>query len=51
MTDEERGGSFSANPGRPIIVVDFSPVLREIAVETMKTAHPEKNAQKCLQKR
>jgi hypothetical protein len=51
ITDEERGGSFSANANRPIIVVDFSPMLREITVATMKTAHKAKNVQKYLKKR
>jgi hypothetical protein len=50
ITDEERGGSLSANPGRPIIVVDFSPMLRDISVDVMKTAHKAKNVQKYFKK-
>jgi hypothetical protein len=50
ITDEERSGTISANPGCPVIVVDFSPMLRDIAVETMKTAYKAKNVRKYLKK-
>lgn len=48
IPDEESKGSFSENPGRPIIVVDFSPMLRDITVDVMKTAHKARNIQKYL---
>jgi hypothetical protein len=50
LTDEERSGTISANPGRPVIVVDFSPMLRDIAADTMKTAYKAKNVSKYLKK-
>ena len=50
LTDEEKRGSFTHNPGRPIIEVDFSPMLREITADVMKTAHKAKNIQKYLKK-
>jgi hypothetical protein len=50
ITDEEREGAISANPGRPIIVVDFSAMLRDITVDVMKTAHKARNVQKYLKK-
>lgn len=50
VTDEERQGSLSGNPGRPIIVVDFSPMLRDITAEVMKTAHKARNIQKYLKR-
>jgi hypothetical protein len=48
ITNEESKGSLSENPGRPIIVVDFSPMLREITADVMKTAHKAENIQKYL---
>jgi hypothetical protein len=50
ITNEERKGSLSENPGRPIIVVDFSPMLRDITADVMKTAYKAKNIQKYLNK-
>jgi hypothetical protein len=50
ITNEERTGSLSGNQGRPIMVVDFSPMLRNIVADTMKTAHKAKNIQKYLKK-
>ena len=50
ITDEEYQGSFTRNPGRPIIEVDFSPMLREITADVMKTAYKAKNIQKYLKK-
>jgi hypothetical protein len=50
ITDEEKEGSLTDNPGRPIIEVDFSPMLRDITADVMKTAHKAKNIQKYLKK-
>jgi hypothetical protein len=50
ITDEEKQGSFTDNPGRPIIEVDFSPMLRDITADILKTAHKAKNIQKYLKK-
>jgi len=50
ITDEERGCTISANPGRPVIVVDFSPMLRDIAAATMETAYKAENVRKYLKR-
>jgi hypothetical protein len=50
ITGEHRGGAISGHPGRPIMIVDFSPMLRDIAVDVMKTAHKAKNVHKYLKK-
>lgn len=50
IPDEERAGTISANPARPILLADFSPILRDIAVDVMKEAHKAKNVHKYLRK-
>jgi hypothetical protein len=50
IPDEESKRSFSENPGRPIILVDVSPMLRDITVDVMKTAPKVRNIQKFLKK-
>lgn len=51
ITDEESKGSLSRNPERPIIMVDFSPMLRDIIVDVTKMAHKANNVKKYLKKR
>ncbi|MGA8221298.1 MAG: hypothetical protein WB780_06545 [Candidatus Acidiferrales bacterium] len=46
ITDEQSKASLSGSPGRPIIVVDFSPMLRDITADVMKTAHKAEDNQK-----
>jgi hypothetical protein len=51
ITNEHRTAALSWNRGRPIMVADFSPLLREMIADTTKTAHKAKNVQKYLNKR
>lgn len=50
ITEEQRSASFTANPAGPIIVVDFQPMMQEIAVKVIKGAHKAKNVEKYLTK-
>jgi hypothetical protein len=51
ITAEQRAASFSGNPRQPILVVNFAPMVQEIAVQVMKKAHKATNVQKYLKKR
>jgi hypothetical protein len=50
IPDDEKAGTISANPGRPILLTDFSPILRDIAADVMKEAHKARNVHKYLRK-
>jgi hypothetical protein len=50
ISQEQRGAAFSANPGRPVILVNFAPILQDIAVDVMKDAHKALNVNKYLKK-
>ncbi|MGB8801415.1 MAG: hypothetical protein WCC97_12060 [Candidatus Acidiferrales bacterium] len=50
ITREQRTACFSANPNNPVIVVDFSPMLREIFRDVTKDAHRAANVQKLFKK-
>ena len=51
ITEEQRSASFTAHLARPILVVDFQPMMQEIAVTVMKAARKAKNVEKYLVKR
>ncbi|HEV2421612.1 MAG TPA: hypothetical protein VGS59_07890 [Candidatus Acidoferrales bacterium] len=48
LPTEQIEASFTGNPERPILLVDFAPLVQDIAVEVMKKAHKAKNVQKYL---
>jgi hypothetical protein len=50
ISAEQRAASFSGNPRHPILVVNFAPMVQDIAVQVMKKAHKAKNVQKYLKK-
>jgi hypothetical protein len=50
ITPDQRAASFTGNPHRPILVVDFAPMVQEIAVQVMRKAHKAKNVRKYLKK-
>ena len=50
ITREQRTACFLANPNNPVIVVDFSPMLREIFRDVTKDAHRAANVQKLFKK-
>jgi len=50
ITLEQREASFTGHPQRPVLVVDFAPMVQDIAVQVMKKAHKAKNVQKYLRK-
>ena len=47
---DQQEASFTGNLGRPILLVNFEPTIREIALEVMKKAHKAKNVLKYLKK-
>ena len=47
---EQAEASFTGNVERPILLVDFAPMVQDIAVEVMKKAHKAKNVQKYLKR-
>jgi hypothetical protein len=50
MREEQIAASFTGNPERPILLVDFAPMVQDIAVEVMRKAHKANNVQKYLKK-
>jgi hypothetical protein len=50
LTASQQVASFSGNPERPILLVNFEPLVQDIAVEVMKKAHKAKNVEKYLTK-
>jgi hypothetical protein len=48
LTDDQFVASFTGNPERPILLLNFEPSVRDIAVEVMKKAHKAKNVKKYL---
>lgn len=50
INQEQRGAAFSANPGRPALLVDFEPMLRDIVIDVTKDARKASNVKKYLQK-
>jgi hypothetical protein len=50
VTSEQRTVCFSANPNKPVVVVDFSPMLREIFQDVTKAAHKAANVKKFFKK-
>ena len=51
LSQEQFVASFTGNPGRPVLLVNFEPMIQDIAVDVMKRAHKAKNVQRYLQKR
>lgn len=50
ITPDDRAASFTGNTHRPIFVVDFAPMVQEIAVQVTRDAHKAKNVRKYLKK-
>jgi len=48
VDDEQRKSCFATNPGHPVLVGDFSPDIRQIFHETVKTAKKARNVEKYL---
>jgi hypothetical protein len=51
LSKEQRAASFSGNSLRPILLVNFEPIVQDIAIEVMKKAHKAKNVQKYLKRK
>jgi hypothetical protein len=50
ITEEQRSAAFTGNPAKPIIVVDFQPMMQEIAAKVMKGARKARNVEKYINK-
>jgi hypothetical protein len=50
ISQDQFEASFTGNPERPILLVNFEPMVQDIAVEVMKSAHKAKNVEKYLTK-
>lgn len=48
LPQEQFVASFTGNPERPILLVNFEPMVQDIAVDVMKRAHKAKNVEKYL---
>jgi hypothetical protein len=50
LTEDQQAASFTGNPQRLVLLVDFAPSVQDIAVDVMKKAHKAKNVEKYLKK-
>jgi hypothetical protein len=50
LTEGQLAASFTGNPERPVLLVNFAPSVQDIAVDVMKKAHKAKNVEKYLKK-